>query len=147
MFKRILIALSLLIFANFSFAEKIQIEADRMKGEKNLIIYEGNVFLHTDKGKKLYCDLLKIYLDKNNKIEKAVAIGHVRYFGPRYSAVSKRATYKPSEDLIILEGNAVIKNNKGILKGDKVVYNLKTGDVEAVATERVFSIFETKDNK
>jgi lipopolysaccharide transport protein LptA len=147
MFKHLLTALSLIAFSTLTFAEKIQVMADRLKGEKGIIVYEGNVYLKTDKGKKLYCDRLKVFLDKSNKITKAVAIGHVRYYDPEYSAVCQRATYKPNENIVILEGNAVVKNDKGILKGDLIVYNLKTGDIQAKSSRRVFSVFETKETE
>jgi len=149
MFKRLLNlgALSLFLILGLSFGERIHVVADKFRGERGKLIYIGNVKLTTDKGKKLLCDRLEVYLGKDNKISKAVAIGHVVYTDPNYRATCHEAIYKPEQDVVILKGNAVVTNKKGFIKGDEIVYNLKTGNINVQSTKGVTSVFEVQESK
>jgi len=148
MFKPILSLLSgLILFSTILLAEKISVEADRFESEAGKFVYIGNVLLKTDKGKKLYCDRLIVITTPQGGIKKITAEGHIRYSDGKYEAVGNRAVYLPQKREIILEGNALVKTQKGLVKGDRVIYNLKTGSVKAEATQRVKTVFQIEENK
>ena len=137
--------LSLLFSISLTFAEKITVQADRFKSEEQKLVYIGNVVLKTDKGKVVNCDRLVVFLDKNGKIEKAMALGHVKYKDKRYEAVGNVMVYIPSKKLIILEGNALVKSEKGIIKGDRIVYNLANDTLKAESRRKVQTVFEIEE--
>ena len=79
MFKLISVAISILLFSLTTFAEKINIKANSFVSEKDKIVYSGNVYLHTDKGREIYCDRLVIFLNKEGKVQKIMAVGKEPY--------------------------------------------------------------------
>lgn len=142
MYRHILLPLSLLFAVALVFAERINIKADSFSAQKNKVVYEGHVVLKTDKGKKLLCDRLVLFLDKNGKLKRINAIGHVFYSDGRYKATGHAAIYYPAKKLLILEGNAVVSGKTGVLKGDRIVYNLQTRDIEVKSRTRVSSVID-----
>ena len=147
MFRLTLSLLSLILAVNLTFAEKITVQADKFKSEEEKLVYIGNVVLKTDKGKVVNCDKLVIFLDKNGKIKKAMALGHVKYKDKKYKAVGNVMVYIPSKKLIILEGNALVKSEKGIIRGDRIVYNLENDTLKAESKRRVQTVFEIEEKQ
>ena len=142
MYRHILLPLSLLLAVALSFAERISIKADSFTAQKDKVVYEGHVVLKTDKGKKLLCDRLVLFLDENGKLKRINAIGHVVYSDGKYKATGHAAISYPDKQLLVLEGNAVVSGKMGLLKGDKIVYNIKTRDVEVKSRTRVSSVID-----
>jgi len=147
MSKPILYLLSLFFLINLTFAERITVQADKFRSENRKLIYTGNVILKTDKGKIVNCERLVIFLNKDGGIDRAIASGHVKYSDRKYKAVGNIMVYIPSKKLIILEGNALVKSEKGIITGDKVIYNLENDTLRAVSNKRVQTVFEIEENK
>jgi len=139
MFKLISVAISILLFSLTTFAEKINIKANSFVSEKDKIVYSGNVYLHTDKGREIYCDRLVIFLNKEGKVQKIMAVGKVLYKDKKYTATGKVMIFYPSENKVVLSGNAVVKSKRGVLQGEKIVYNTKTGRVDVESS--VSSVF------
>ena len=139
--------LSLLFSVSLTFAEKITVQADRFKSEEEKLVYIGNVVLKTDKGKVVTCDRLVIFLDKNGKIKKAMALGHVKYEDKKYKAVGNVMVYIPAKRLIILKGNALVKSEKGIIRGDRIVYNLENDTLKAESKRRIQTVFEIEEKR
>ena len=86
-------------------------------------------------------------MDKEGKLKEVIAYGHVRYKDKKYEAVGNIAIYIPSKKLIIVKGNAVVKSDKGIIKGDKIVYNLATDTFKAESKHRVQSVFQIEEKR
>ena len=147
MSKPILYLLSLFFLINLTFAERITVQAAKFRSENRKLIYTGNVILKTDKGKIVNCERLVIFLNKDGGIDRAIASGHVKYSDRKYKAVGNIMVYIPSKKLIILEGNALVKSEKGIITGDKVIYNLENDTLRAVSNKRVQTVFEIEENK
>lgn len=142
MLKRLLVLLSVFFLFTTAFAEKFHIQSDKLNAEKDKVIYIGNVIVVTETGKKLKCDKLIVFLNKAGKVEKIMAIGHVFYKDKNFKATGNIALYYPKIKIIVLEGNALIVGNRGIIKGEKIVYNLQTGIVDVKSSKRVQSVID-----
>ena len=144
MFRALSFPLSIGIFllTGLLFAERLHIKADRFLTKGDKAIYEGNVVLTTDKGRKLLCDRLIIFLGKDGKVKLVKALGHIYYEDSSYRATGDNATYLPFEAKLFLEGNAVVSSKDGVLKGDKIVYHLKSKDMEVKSRSRVESVLD-----
>ncbi len=141
MFKRTLTLASFLLFSIPLWAEKINIIAKSFTGEKDKIVYRGNVKLITQSGKKIFCDRLIVFLTKDGKVDKIVAGGNVIYKDGKYTATGNVMIYYPNKKEVVLQGNAVVKTKHGVLQGDKIVYNLKTGAVDVKSQSTVSGVF------
>ncbi len=133
---------TLLILVGLLFAERLHIKADKFLAQGEKVIYEGHVVLTTDRGRRLLCDRLIVFLGKNGKVKLVKALGHIYYEDSSYRATGDNATYLPLAAKLLLEGNAVVSSKDGVLKGDKIVYNLRTKDMEVKAHSRVESVLD-----
>ncbi|NPA13726.1 MAG: hypothetical protein GXN97_00890 [Aquificae bacterium] len=139
MWKKLLLCAGLIV-SSISFAAKINISADRFISEGNKVIYIGKVVVKSPKA-LLTCDKLTIVFDQNRKPKEIIAEGHVIYSDGQNSATGDKAFLYPKENLVVLIGNAVAKTKDGVIKGDKLVYNLKTKEIKVEAvSQRVQSV-------
>ncbi len=139
MWKKLLLCAGLIV-SSISFAAKINISADRFISEGNKVIYIGKVVVKSPKA-LLTCDKLTIVFDQNRKPKEIIAEGHVIYKDGQNSATGDKAFLYPKENLVVLIGNAVAKTKDGVIKGDKLVYNLKTKEIKVEAvSQRVQSV-------
>jgi lipopolysaccharide transport protein LptA len=131
-----------------SFAGKVNITADSFESKENLLIYKGHVVAVLSQNKTVKCDVLEIHL-KNGEVEEIVATGKVLYKDSEYTAVGNKMIYSPLEKKIYLFGNATVSSRKGILKGDKIVYDIKTKsmDVITLKNKRVSSVLILEETK
>ncbi|GAB6078648.1 lipopolysaccharide transport periplasmic protein LptA [Hydrogenobaculum acidophilum] len=117
----------------------IYIEANKMDYNNNVITYTGNVIATRGNG-KLTCQELKIFLDKNKKIEKIIATGNPVYTEPNKLIKGDIIEYDVPQEELIVTGNAYLKNKGNVVQGDKVIYYKKLN--KAIVTgKRVQSIF------
>ncbi|NPB04976.1 MAG: hypothetical protein GXO08_01150 [Aquificae bacterium] len=135
------ILLSIVLLALPLWAERISITAKSFTGEKDRIIYKGDVKVTTESGKEIRCDRLTVYLSPEGKVERIVAAGGVIYKDKKYTATGDLMTYYPKKKEVILEGNAVVKTDRGVLKGDRIVYNIETGSVDVQSRSSVTGVF------
>ncbi|ACG57086.1 lipopolysaccharide transport periplasmic protein LptA [Hydrogenobaculum sp. Y04AAS1] len=117
----------------------IYIEANKMDYNNNVITYTGNVVATRGNG-KLTCQELKIFLDKNKKIEKIIATGNPVYTEPNKLIKGDVIEYDALQDEIIVTGNAYLENKGDVVQGDRVIYYKKL-DKAIVTGKRVQSIF------
>jgi lipopolysaccharide transport periplasmic protein LptA len=122
----------------------IYIEANKMDYNNNVITYTGNVVATRGNG-KLTCQELKIFLDKNKKIEKIIATGNPVYTEPNKLIKGNVIEYDAPQDEIIVTGNAYLENKGDVVQGDKVIYYRKL-DKAIVTGKRVQSIFIPNGN-
>ncbi len=107
----------------------ILVEADKLVFNKkeNTAKYIGNVVIK--KGDiTIKAGSLNIYLDKENKIKKVIAKDKVVFEKGNVKGKAQEAVLE--KDTVILKGNAEIRQKNNVIKGDVIVYNLKTGNVE-----------------
>ena len=124
---------------NTSNNKPIYIEANKMDYNNNVITYIGNVVATRGNG-KLTCQELKIFLDKNKKIEKIIATGNPVYTEPNKLIKGNVIEYDAPQDEIIVTGNAYLENKGDVVQGDRVIYYRKL-DKAIVTGKRVQSIF------
>ena len=122
----------------------IYIEANKMDYNNNVITYTGNVVATRGNG-KLTCQELKIFLDRNKKIEKIIATGNPVYTEPNKLIKGNVIEYDAPQDEIIVIGNAYLENKGDVVQGDKVIYYRKL-DKAIVTGKRVQSIFIPNGN-
>ena len=147
--KALILSIFLFIVFNTSVnAKKVNITADSFESKQDLLIYKGHVKAILSQNKTITCDTLKIYL-KGGKVLKIEAIGSVVYKDGEYTAVGNRMIYKPSVKKVYLLGNATVNSPKGVLKGDKIVYDLKTKSMDVITSKskRVSSVLILDEGK
>ncbi len=133
-------ALSILIlFFSLSQAQPITGEAKTLEFKDNRIIYTGNVKLVRGPS-VLRADRVVIHLTEKGKPVKIVATGNVRYSEPGRKAISERAEYDLTGDVIVLKGNARVEEDNSILEADEIVYDRKKQTLQAKG-DRVRTIY------
>ncbi len=116
-------------------AQAIVGESDKLEFKEGKIIYEGNVKLTKDNG-ILLADRVEVTVDKEGKPLKLVAIGKVKYIEGNREAYSEYAEYDFSKEVLTLKGKAVLKDSRGILEADIIIYNRKENVLEAKSINR-----------
>lgn len=101
------------------------------EGQRRLdhTIAKGNVHL-THQDKVLTSDEVTAYfadVEGTRKLVKAIAIGNVHIMTPTQTGVGDKATYEPSEDIAVLEGNVTLTQDQNRMKGDWAKANFATG--------------------
>ena len=125
--------------------------ADRFV-DQHLVVYHGNVEA-VQNGARLVCDTLSLYFaaaapapgqpakpaakpgaagasEGFGQMDHAVADGHVFYVTQTQTARGERAVYEAGPDTITMTGNVVVVQGQNVLKGDKMVVELKTGHTQ-----------------
>jgi lipopolysaccharide export system protein LptA len=148
--------------------EPIEIVSDRMDAynEKKLVIFSGNA-VATQGDKEIKSDRLLLYYKKETgkkdkigakeiegtgDLEKIEAKGNVIVTQKERIATGDEAVYLQDRGQIIMTGNAILRDGKNIIKGDKVTVflNEDRGTVESNPEKRVKAIIypqEQNDNK
>ncbi len=148
-------------------ANATKITAQKMRYHKsdNLVTFLGNV--HVDRENfELWSEKLTIYLSKEMKsgakkedsiqgpagegqFDKIVAQDNVRLKKGDYEATSSKATYEKDKEVIVLEGDVLITENKNRIKGDKVRFYLNENRSEVLSSpqKQVEAVFYSKDQK
>src|SRR6056297_415665 len=133
-------------------ATKITAQKMRYQKGKNLVTFLGDV--HVDRENfELWSEQLTIYLSKEMKsaskkdssikgatgasqFDKIVAQDNVRLKKGEYEATSSKATYEKNKEVIVLEGDVLIKENKNRIKGDKVNFYLNENRSEVLSSPK-----------
>lgn len=127
--------------------------------DQHLVIYTGNVEA-VQNGARLVCDVLNLYFapaapapgqpgqpaqpapkqPANNstatadagfgQLEHAVADGHVFYVTQTQTARGEHAVYEAEPDTITMTGHVVVVQGQNVLKGDKMVIQVKSGHTQ-----------------
>jgi lipopolysaccharide export system protein LptA len=135
----------------------IDITADTLDkfDDQHLVIYKGNVEA-VQNGARLVCDVLNLYFapaapvtpapgqppppkPSNSTatadagfgdLKQAVADGHVFYVTQTQTARGEHAVYDSEPDTITMTGHVVVVQGQNVLKGDKMVMELKSGHTQ-----------------
>ena len=132
--------------------------ADRFVDQR-LVIYRGNVEA-VQNGARLNCDVLNLYFaaptpapgqpgqpakpapkqpsnpsapDAGSgfgQLDHAIADGHVFYVTQTQTARGEHAVYEAGPDTITMTGHVVVVQGQNVLKGDRMVMELKSGHTQ-----------------
>ncbi|BAI80512.1 conserved hypothetical protein [Deferribacter desulfuricans SSM1] len=139
------------VFINILFAENnVQITSKELSYDvnKKLSIFKGDVNAFYD-NTTIKSDLMYVYLDNDNKPVKIVCNGNVQIVKDNMTSISNNAIFDLKKDVLTLEGNVKIWQDKNYLEGDKVVYFNKEKRVEVKNknNQKVKIIFSPEKNK
>ncbi len=128
----------------------VKISSDKMNYDqgRNTVIFTGNV--HVDRSDfELWSDKLTVFMqasigpDASKDIEKLLAEGNVRIKRDKQSGTSGKATYWTKKGIIVMEGNPVLKDERGTITGEVITYYVQEnrGVVQGGEKQRVQAVF------
>ncbi len=126
-------------FLLLTFAETLKIKASKVLNTNGTVVYEGNVTLFYG-NRTLRCEKLKVVFLEENRITSAEALGNVVYSDNTTTVYADKAEYIPAKEEIIFEGNVLVKTDKGISSGDRLIYHLKSKTYELVGSSEVKTV-------
>ncbi|MDQ6967904.1 MAG: lipopolysaccharide transport periplasmic protein LptA [Mariprofundaceae bacterium] len=146
---KILLTLWLCLIANIAWADNaVTIESEQMIVDHlhSQVEFKGGV--HLVRGNfDLRCDRLLAYY-QNNELQRAKAFGRVRMQQGDKRGASKQATYNKKDNILILIGQASIEDSDGVIRGEKIIHNIKTDHTQVIQGkgERVRMRIESEDS-
>ena len=137
------LALILSLCFTFVMANEIEVSAKEFIGDeqKRLTQLKGNVEIKRAKD-RLTANEAFIFLDSNNRPNKMLAIGNVRFWitlkdGREFEGESKEALYFPNQREYQILGDAIVrepaKNN--IVRGNKIIVRYQDGYINVVGDD------------
>ena len=133
----------------------VHISADRFSLDqaKGVGTYEGQVVV-TQQGLTLYGAKLRILLAKKGGIRRLTLFGQPARFtdaraqGKPVSGQARQMTYTPSDQRIVLSGDAVVEQAGNTFHAARIVYDTRQGTVEAGAPgQRIEATFAPPSSK
>jgi len=122
-----------------TFAAELKITAKKVVNKNSTILYEGDVVVKYQ-NQTLICDKLIAHTGKNNTINLVLAIGNVTYTSNATLIYSDNATFYPLNKTALFEGNVLVKTDKGVSKGDRLLYLLDSGYYELTGKNGVQTV-------
>lgn len=102
----------------------IEITSDSVEGDQkqNRVTFKGNVVAKQEDA-TLYANMVVVHYDSEmKKMKEIIATGNVRIVQLDRRATCQKAIFYQSENKIVLEGEAVIREGDNVVRGEKVVY-------------------------
>lgn len=130
-------------FRGFSSAsnDPIQIEADRLevRDEEKLAIYQGNVRVRQGDTLLKTAELRIHYTGEaaggapGSGVERIETAGAVTVQSGNQTAKGDRAVFEMAKDLVTMTGNVVLTEGDNVVRGDKLVVDLKAKKARMVS--------------
>jgi len=130
------------IFIVFSYSSNMQILSKHFEYNQtaNIAKFIGDVNV-TKESDNILCKELYVYTSQNNKLDKLLAKGNVRFIvkdnNSTYKGKSDKLTYIAPKQLFIFEGNVHItklEDNQQLF-GEKVIVNKKDGTAKVIGNK------------
>lgn len=138
--------------------QPINIEAAKLDyfDKEQKLIYTGNV-LAVQGESKLKCSVLVIYLppkgegqsgtpSSSSQVQRMEAAGPVTMVSKDQVGTGNSGVYDKASDTVVLSGNVTLSQGPNVTLGDKLVYELKTGQAK-VTGARVRSMFQPNNEE
>ncbi|MCE3233022.1 MAG: hypothetical protein K0R98_1279 [Rickettsiaceae bacterium] len=117
-------------------ADSLEVIQDRQQAifSGKVAAKQGDLHIRADK-------MLVYYTKKGerkanaNSISKIEASGNVFLSTPQETAQSHFGLFEVDKDIITLTNNVIVTSGKNVVKGEKLVYNLATGQSRLVSKE------------
>jgi lipopolysaccharide export system protein LptA len=145
--------------------QPIQIVSDRLDAynEKKLVVFSGNA-VATQGDKIIKSDRLLLYYKKDPRVpekvgaenvgntgdlERIEAKGHVTITQGERVVTGEDAIFYQDTQQIVMTGNAVMREGRNVIRGDRIVVflNEDRGIVESIEKSRVKAIIYPEDKK
>lgn len=119
--------------------EPIQIEADRLevRDEEKRAVYLGNVTVRQGETLLKTAELQVFYAGGGQEpgapgasLERIIANGRVIVQSQNRTATGDEAVFEMASETIVLTGNVVLTEDDNILRGERLVVDLKTGEAQ-----------------
>lgn len=121
----------------------VSIAADRLDyfEKDNKAIYEGHVIV-VQGDSRLSCSRLTIFMEArqtqnaappsqdtgaSSRLKHMDCVGPVKVVSKDQTATSDAGTYDKKEHQVVLTGHVVMSDGKNVTRGERLVYDLKTG--------------------
>ena len=154
----------------------IDVTADKLEmvDAQHLAIWRGNVEA-VQNGSRLVADVVNVYFAGKSgaakpakpaatgaaaagqdwgAVQRLVAEGHVYFVSNDQTARGERAVYDLEPDTITMTGDVVMVQGDNVVKGDKIVIQVKTGHADIISNatgrnkpERVRGVFYNQNQK
>ena len=134
----------------------VSIEADKLVylDKEQKAVYSGNVVV-IQGDSKLTCSTMTIYMEKaaapgeaaanssSSRVKRLEAAGPVTVVSKTQVATADRGSYDKAQNKVWLIGNVTLSDGGNVTKGDKLTYDLTTGEatVDTGAAGRVKGMF------
>lgn len=137
------------------FAGEVEINADKFEGnqESGISKFTGSVVATKD-GSKIASDIMTVYTNKKNQIERMEAAGGAKFFvsekGKNYQGSANTIIYMPQTKEYTLIGNGYVEfiEEKRKVFGDTIHLNELTKKANVTGSNKPAKfIFYTDDNK
>lgn len=120
--------------AETSGAQKMTVDADRFElfQEDKRAEFYGHVVVHRQ-GMVMKAEQVKVWYQDvggKNKLKSLVATGHVVITTQAKQGSANQATFEAGSEMLILTGNAQVKDENSVLKGEVIEYNTATENIE-----------------
>lgn len=93
--------------------------------KNNTAVFEGSVIAKTD-DITMHADKMTVFYDNSeSKVNKIVAVGHVKVLNKARVLFSDEAIYLDNEEQIIFSGNPKAVEGDSVITGKKIVFFLK----------------------
>lgn len=121
--------------------EPIQIEADRLevRDEEKLAVYQGNVTVRQGETLLKSSELQVFYSGGGGQdpgagpaasLQRIIANGRVIVQSQNRTASGDEAVFEMADETITLTGNVVLTEDENIVRGEKLVVNLRSGEAQ-----------------
>ena len=102
----------------------IDITSDTVEAnqKQSTVTFKGNVIAKQE-DTTLYANTLVIYYDQETKkLKEIVATGNVKVVRVDQRATSKKATFSQSENKVVFDGEAVVREGENVIRGERITY-------------------------
>ena len=138
----------------FDITQKIDIDSSRWAADlKNKVFsYMDNVVI-TQGTLTIHADLAQVFTQAGAKQKTYIAKGkpatftHTLADGTPLNLQANEIKYDPTNSIVIISGDAILRQEDSVVSGSKITYNIETQFVnaESKSNERTKTIFQPKE--
>jgi len=134
---RIYIALIALLLPTLAVAQAMQVDADRFElvQEQQLAVFMGHV-VAVRGAMEIRSDKITLWYAQNeegkNSVKSAKAEGNVYLKTAENQGQADVVTFDVGSEVVVLKGNASMKSEQGVIKGEHIEYHITSQDTRVL---------------
>lgn len=127
---------------------EIQSQQLEIMQQENKSIFSGDV-VATQGDMTLSADELSVFFADENQIDRLEAVGHVRFSQLDRIATSEKAIYHQLTGVLLLVGNATVKQGGNLVSGEEITFYVKENRsvVKGSSQQRVKAVIVQEPKK